>query len=174
MDSEGHCADMPHYYRKSQKVLAKKQRKLSKKKLHSNNWYKQQFKVNKTVIKTARQRTDFLHKESRKIANSYDFVSVEDLNMKGMSQSLKLGKATMDNGYGMFINMLAYKLEAKGGRLIKTDKWFPSSQLCSKCGSIKKIPLSQRTYICECGNIIDRDFNSAINIALEGRRIVSA
>ena len=174
MDSEGHCADMPHYYRKSQKVLAKKQRKLSKKKLHSNNWYKQQFKVNKTVIKTARQRTDFLHKESRKIANSYDFVSVEDLNMKGMSQSLKLGKATMDNGYGMFINMLAYKLEAKGGKLIKTDKWFPSSQLCSKCGSIKKIPLSQRTYICECGNIIDRDFNSAINIALEGRRIVSA
>ena len=62
----------------------------------------------------------------------------------------------------------------KGGKLIKTDKWFPSSQLCSKCGSIKKIPLSQRTYICECGNIIDRDFNSAINIALEGRRIVSA
>ena len=174
MDSNGHCADMPHYYRKSQKVLAKKQRKLSKKKLHSNNWYKQQFKVNKTVIKTARQRTDFLHKESRKIANSYDFVSVEDLNMKGMSQSLKLGKATMDNGYGKFIDMLAYKLEAKGGRLIKTDKWFPSSQLCSKCGSIKKIPLSQRIYICECGNIIDRDFNSAINIALEGRRIVSA
>ena len=91
-----------------------------------------------------------------------------------MSQSLKLGKATMDNGYGMFIDMLAYKLEAKGGRLIKTDKWFPSTQLCSNCGAVKKIPLSQRIYICEYGNIIGRDYNSALNIANEGIRILSA
>ena len=174
MDSNGYCADMPHYFRKSQKKLSRQQRKLSKKKLHSNNWYKQQYKVNKTAIKVSRQRRDFLHKQSKKIANSYDFVSVEDIDMKALSQSLKLGKATMDNGYGMFIDMLAYKLEAKGGRLIRVDRFFPSTQLCSRCGSLKKIPLSQRIYICECGNIIDRDFNSAINIALEGRRIVSS
>ena len=172
VDSNGNKCAMPHYYRNSQKKLSKQQRKLSKKKLHSNNRYKQQLKVNKIAIHTSRQRTDFLHKESKKITNSYDFVSVEDLDMKGLSQSLKLGKATMDNGYGMFINMLSYKLEARGGKLIAIDRWFPSTQLCSNCGSIKKIPLSQRTYTCDCGISIDRDYNSAINIAHEGKRLI--
>ncbi|MBR4471517.1 MAG: transposase [Erysipelotrichaceae bacterium] len=171
-DSEGYCAGMPHYYLKAQKKSARQQRKLSKKVLHSNNWYKQQYKVNKTAIKVSRQRRDFLHKQSKKIANSYDFVSVEDIDMKALSQSLKLGKATMDNGYGMFINMLSYKLEAKGGRLIRVDRFFPSTQLCSNCGKIKKIPLSQRVYSCGCGIFIDRDYNSAINITHEGKRLL--
>ena len=92
--------------------------------------------------------------------------------MKGLSQSLKLGKAVMDNGYGTFRNMLSYKLEAKSSRLIITDKWFPSTQLCSNCGNIKKIPLSQRTYTCDCGISIDRDYNSAVNIAKEGKRLL--
>lgn len=174
VDSEGNRADMPHYFRQSQKKLSIQQRRLSRKKLHSNNWYKQQLKTNKIAIKTSRQRKDFLHKLSRKIANSFDFVSVEDLDMKGLSQSLKLGKATMDNGYGMFISMLSYKLEGKGGKLLAIDKWFPSTQLCSNCGSVKKIPLSQRIYACECGIFLDRDFNSAINIEVEGKRILLA
>ena len=88
------------------------------------------------------------------------------------NKGFKNGKATMDNGYGMFLNFLAYKLNDRGKYLIKVDKWYPSSQICSVCGSKKKMPLNERTYICDCGNIIDRDLNAAINIKREGLRLL--
>ena len=88
------------------------------------------------------------------------------------NKGLRNGKATMDNGYGMFLNFLSYKLNDRGKYFIKVDKWYPSSQICSGCGSKKKIPLNERIYICECGNIIDRDLNAAINIKREGLRLL--
>lgn len=94
--------------------------------------------------------------------------------MKNMSnKGFKNGKATLDNGYGMFLNFLEYKLKDRGKYFIKVDKWFPSSQICSKCGHTQKMPLDVRTYVCpECGNIIDRDMNAAINIKNEGLRLL--
>ena len=180
VDSSNHHARMPHYFRLTEKKLAKQQRKLSRKvgnkkgEIKSSNFYKQQKKVNKMLIKATNQRLDFLHKESRKIANSYDYVIVEDINMKGISQSLKLSKSTLDNGYGMFRNFLSYKLENNGGKLIKVDKFFPSSKTCSRCGKYKKIALNERTYICDCGLVIDRDYNAALNLLKEGKRIIRA
>ena len=174
VDSNNHHAQMPHYYKLNEKELAKAQRKLSKKKLHSNNWYKQAKKVNKILLKIANQRNDFLHKESRMIANSYDFVIVEDINMKSISRTLKLGKSTLDNGFGKFRELLSYKLETKGGKLIKIDKWYPSTKTCSRCGRIKKISLSERTYRCDCGLVIDRDYNAALNLLSEGINISRA
>lgn len=82
------------------------------------------------------------------------------------------GKATMDNGYGMFLRMLEYKLADRGKYFVKIDKCFPSSQLCSCCGSRKKLELSERKYICTCGLEIDRDLNAAINIKNEGLRLL--
>lgn len=181
VDSNGECANMPHYYRKAQKQLARAQRKLSRRKgskkgeLKSHNWEKQRLKVNRIYSHIRNQRNDFLQKRSTEIANQYDLVAVEDLSLKGMSSKkwLRLGKATADNGYGMFVNMLTYKLADRGRWLIKVDKFFPSSQLC-QCGYQNPITkdLSVRTITCPvCGRTYDRDINAAINLKKEGYRL---
>lgn len=174
VSSDGKICDMPHYYRESQPKLAKQQRKLKNKIKGSNRWKKQQQKIAKTHRHIANQRKDFLHKKSTEIANQYDVVCVESLNMQAMSnRGFGNGKATMDNGYGIFLNMLSYKLFDRGKRLIKIDKWFPSSQICSQCGNRHTMPLNVRTYVCSCcGSIIDRDINAAINILNEGLRLI--
>ena len=173
-NSEGKCADMPHFYRKSQKKLAKAQRKLSKRKQGSKNYGKQKHKVAKIHRKTKNQRNDYLHKKSKELTDKYDLISVESLNMKAIARCLKLGKATMDNGFGMFCNMLEYKQKRNGHYFIKIDKLYPSSQLC-QCGYKNPITkdLKVRTVICpNCGAIYDRDHNAAINIDKEGLRVL--
>ena len=179
MDSDGNGADMPKYYREAQKKLAKSQRILSrrtgnkKNETKSKNYIKQQKKVAKIHKHISNQRLDTLHKKSAEIANQYDIVCVETLNMKAMSnKSFRNGKATLDNGYGMFLNMLEYKLSDRGKYLVKVDKWYPSSQLCSHCGRKQKIKLTERTYRCTCGMAMDRDQNAAINILNEGLRLL--
>ena len=179
IDSDGNECNAPRYFRSSKAKLAKAQRKLERKvgakkgEVQSNNYKKQQKRVNKIYRKIANQRNDFLHKESAKITNLYDVVCIEDLNMRDMSnKSFGNGLSTMDNGYGMFVKMLTYKLEEKNKLLIKVDRWFPSSQTCSRCGSKTKIPLYSRKYVCpKCGLVIDRDYNAALNILYEGMRI---
>ena len=116
-----------------------------------------------------------LHKLSRKIADSYDAVAVEDIDMKAMGQCLHFGKSVQDNGYGLFREMLDYKLAWQGKKMVKVDRFFPSSKKCCKCGRIKKeLKLSERVYHCECGNEMDRDRNAAINIREEARRMLTA
>ncbi len=80
----------------------------------------------------------------------------------------------MDNGYGMFLDMLEYKLSDRGKYLVKVDKWYPSSQLCSCCGRKMKLTLAERIYRCTCGLMLDRDLNAAINIRNEGLRILQS
>ena len=174
VSSEGDVADMPHYYREAQPSLARSQRKLRHKVKGSANWRKQQKKTAKISRHIANQRKDFLHKKSAEIANQYDIVCVEDLDMRAMSnKGYGNGKATLDNGYGMFLNMLEYKLHDRGKKLVKIDKWYPSSQTCSCCGSRKEMPLAERTYRCPvCGMEMDRDRNAAINIRNEGLRLL--
>ena len=116
-----------------------------------------------------------LHKKSARLADSYDLIGVEDLSLKGMSSSkgLGLGKATNDNGYGMFLQMLAYKMSARGKWFIKVDRFYPSSQMC-QCGYKNPITkdLKIRTITCPvCGRTYDRDVNAAINIKNEAYRI---
>lgn len=166
VDSEGRKGNYPKFYRLSQDKLAKEQRKLSKKKKGSNNYNKQKLKVAKIHEKIANQRKDFLHKISRKIVNSYDVVCVESLNMKSMSKTLKFGKSVHDNGWGMFIHMLKYKLEEMGKHLVFADKFFPSTKQCSSCKNKKdEISLAERTSVCSfCELEIDRDLNAALNL----------
>ena len=179
MDSGGNVGTNHKYYRESQKKLAKEQRKLSRMKgskknePKSNNYIKQLCKANRIHRHIANQRLDNLHKISTEIANQYDVVCVESLNMRSMAnKGFGNGKATMDNGYGMFLNMLEYKLSDRGKTLVKVDKFYPSSQLCSCCGNRRKLELSERKYICACGLEIDRDLNAAINIKNEGLRLL--
>ena len=105
----------------------------------------------------------------------YDVVCVESLNMRAMSnKGFGNGKATLDNGYGLFLNMLEYKLADRGKYFIKVDKWFPSSQICHCCGTHhpEMKDLSIRTMNCDCGLTMSRDWNAAINIKNEGLRIL--
>ncbi len=106
VDNNGNVPEYPRYYRQSEQKLAKEQRKLSKMQKGSNNRNKQRVKVAKLHEKVANQRTDFLHKQSRQIADTYDCVCIEDLDMKNMSKSLHFGKSVSDNGWGMFTTFL--------------------------------------------------------------------
>jgi len=173
-DSQGIRADYPQFYRKTLEKIAREQRKLSKCEKGSKNYIEQRIRVAKLHEKITNQRRNYLHQKSRKLVNKYDVVVIEDLNMQDMSQTLHLGKSVHDNSWGMFTTFLKYKLEDKGGQLIRIDKWFPSSKTCNKCGHIySELQLSEREWVCSCcGAIIDRDYNAAKNIRDEGIRIL--
>ena len=172
VDSNGAHADYPHFFRKSQEKLAREQRRLSHCEKGSSRYMKQKKKIARLHAHIARQRKDYLHKESRKITNFYDLVCIESLNMKEMSQDSRFGKSVHDNGWGMFTDFLSYKLERAGKKLVRIDKWYPSSKICSCCGKFKKdLKLEDRMYSCTCGNQMNRDENAAINICREGLRI---
>ena len=170
--STGERAGYPMFYRNAEKKLAREQRKLSRCEKGSRNYQKQKKKVALYHEKIKNQRKDFQHKLSHSLAEDYDAVCVEDLNLKGIAGGLHFGKGIQDNGYGQFLSMLGYKLEERGKYLIKVDRYFASSKICSVCGHKKKeLALSERTYLCECGNRMDRDVNAAVNILKEGKRI---
>ena len=182
VDNNGIVGSNHKYYRESHGKLAKEQRKLSRKagskknKKKSNNYLKQLRKVNKVHRHIANQRMDHLHKISTKIANQYDVVCVETLNMRSMANhGFGNGKATLDNGYGMFLSMLEYKLSDRNKYLVKVDKRFPSSQRCHCCGKIhpEMKSLQTRTIKCDCGLTMSRDQNAAINILHEGLRLLA-
>ena len=183
VDNNGNIGTNHKFYRESHAKLVKAQRKLSRMKgskkheKKSSNYLKQLCKVNKIHRHIANQRKDNLHKLSTEIANRYDVVCVEDLNMKAISnKGFGNGKATMDNGFGSFVSMLEYKLSDRNKYLIKVDKWYPSSQICHACGTLhpEMKDLKIRTMRCDCGLVIGRDQNAAINILNEGLRILAA
>lgn len=165
VDSQGNEANYPRYYRLLEDKLAREQRKLSKMQKGSNNRNKQRIKVAKIHEHILNCRKDFCHKLSKKLATEFDYICVEDINLRSMAQSLHLGKSTNDNGFGMFRDFLSYKMFEAGKQLIKIDRWFPSSKMCHVCGCINQdLKLSDRTWTCDCGAILNRDQNAAINI----------
>jgi len=175
VDSEDKRANYPKYYVKSEDKLKKEQQKLSRKILKSSNWIKHKKKISKIQNKIADQRLDWLHKKSYSLAENYDAVIVEDINLRAMGQCLKLGKNLSDNGFGMFRNFLKYKLEDRGKQYITIDKWYPSSKICSNCGNKNEnLQLQDRIYKCQqCGLIIDRDYNASINIKEVGSTLLA-
>lgn len=183
VSSDGETADMPHWFRESQAKLTKAQRRLSRKhgsqkgEKKSSGWIKQYKKVAKLYKKIANQRLDYLHKKSKDLADAWDAIGVEDINMRNLSnKDFGNGKATMDNGFGMFRTMLDYKLQERGKQpLIKVDKFYPSSQLCSCCGYQNKEvkDLSIREWTCpKCKTKHNRDQNASENIKQEAIRIL--
>lgn len=182
VDNNGNMGTNHKYYRESHKKLSLVQRRLSRKigskknETKSHNYSKQLLKVNKIHRHISRQRLDNLHKLSTEIANQYDVVCVESLNMRSMSnKGFGNGKATLDNGYGMFLSMLKYKLSDRNKYLVKVDKWYPSSQRCHRCDKLhpEMKNLTNRKLVCDCGLMIDRDQNAAINILNEGLRLLT-
>lgn len=170
VDSDGNEADMPHFYREAEKKLAREQRRLAKMVKGSSNYRKQKIRVAKAYEKVRNCRKDWQHKRSTELAEGYDLIAVEDINYKDMARGLHLAKATNDNGFGQFREMLSYKLAERGKKLITIDKWFPSTKTCRFCGNVNSdIVLGQSEWDCPCcGKHLFRDHNAAINIRNQG------
>ncbi|NWK72673.1 transposase [Bacillus paramycoides] len=173
VSSEDEKANYPRFYRQMLDRLANAQRVLARRVKGSARWNKQRIRVAKLHEKVANQRKNFLHHKSKELATHFDVVAIEDLHMKGMSRALRFGKSVADNGWRMFTTFLAYKLQEQGKQLVKIDKWFPSTKMCSSCGSRKDMSLSERTYECTCGLKISRDYNAAMNIKKEAIRLLA-
>lgn len=177
VDSDGNSAQMPKYLKKAQFRLKKKQRKLSKKRamgkeIQSNRYYKLKKQIASLHEKVRHQRQDFLHKRSRELVNAYDYIGIEDLDMKEMAGTH--GKSTAENGWGLFTGMLTYKAQEEGKHVIKVGRYFPSSQMCHACGTPNPSlrDLGIRGWICPvCGVWHDRDHNAANNLKQEAIRI---
>ena len=182
VDSNGNMAGMPKWFRDSQAKLKKEQRKLRNKvgsqkgKTKSHGYLKQLQKVRNLHEHIANQRLDYLQKESTRLADQYDAILIEDLDMKAIAnKGFGNGKATLDNGWGMFTTILDYKMVERGKHLQKIDRWFPSSQTCNICGCVNEDlkNLSIRKWTCShCGTEHNRDVNAAVNIKQEGLRLL--
>lgn len=170
VDSNGHEENMPHFYQAQEQRISKLKSHISKCRKNSINYYKLKNKIGKIYKKTANQREDYLHKLSTKLADAYDLICVENLDMKEMANHYSLAKNTYDNAYGKFIQYLKYKLEERGKVLVVIDKFYPSSKTCNKCGYIKHdLKLNEREWKCpSCGELLNRDNNAAINILKQG------
>ncbi|WP_295483478.1 RNA-guided endonuclease TnpB family protein [uncultured Succinatimonas sp.] len=159
-----------HWYRKMEQKLAKEERRLSHMEYGSNHYRKQKHRVGAIHEKIANRRNDFLHNLSRDVADEFDAVAVEDINLHGMAQALNFGKSIHDNGFGRFRGFLAYKLKAQGKALVKVSWNFPSTQRCSVCHHInsKVKDLSVREWVCpSCGALHNRDKNACANLKQE-------
>lgn len=167
IDSDGNKApNHKHFYKEEKEHLEREVAKLKRKQKGSSNYYKQLRKVNKLQAKIANRRKDWLHKESKRLADTYEFVGVEDLDLQAIISTYNLGENAMDNSYGMFIRMLDYKLAAQGKVLFKVNRWLPTSQTCNNCGYVNKnLTLGDRFWKCpKCNRTISRDHNAASNI----------
>jgi putative transposase len=155
--------------------LAKAQKHLSRKVKGSNNRNKQRRKVAAIHEKIANTRLDVLHKISTQITNAYDVIAVEDLNVKGMMANRKLAKHIGDASWGTFVRLLEYKAEWNDKRVVKINRFYPSSKTCNECGYIHQtLSLSEREWTCPNGHTLDRDINASKNILQEGLKIIGA
>lgn len=166
--SDGTKIDNPRHLIKGERRLKRRQRKLSRTKKGSRRRWKARRRLVKLHVKVSNQRENFLHQLSRQLATQYGVIKVEDLAIPNMMRNHRLAKHIADASWGRFIGMLSYKESQSGGRVIAVNP-HGTSQRCSRCGEIVPKELSDRTHSCpNCGLLLDRDLNAAINI-LNGR-----
>ncbi len=174
--SEGLKISNPKYFVKSQNKLAKLQRELSRKTRGSSNYNKAKFKLAKQCEHIANQRNDFLQKLSTQLVKDYDIICTENLNVEGLLKNHSLTKSISDVSWSMFISMLTYKCDWYSKRLVKINRFYPSSKLCHSCGyKNNNLTLADRYWTCpECRTNLDRDINAAMNILNEGLRNIKS
>lgn len=167
----------PKFFRRQEKKLRRAQRKLSRAEYGSNNRRKARRAVAAIHARIADQRRDFIEQETTRITRESQAVYLEDLNVRGMgTRKGKRAKSVHDQSFGMFTRTLEAKCARYGRTFVKVSRWFPSTQLCSACGSIEGPKglggLKIRNWVCSCGAAHDRDQNAERNLRREGRRIV--
>ncbi len=167
--SNGEAVENPSFYRKTLDKLRAAQQSLSRKKNGSSNRKKQRVAVAKLHGKIAAKRRDFLHKLSRKLVSTYDLVAIEKLNLNNMIQSNKyISKPLYDTGWGYLKDMLSYKAEDAGKRVIEVNP-NGTSEICSVCGEPVQKSMFTKIHKCpSCGLVMGRDHNAAVNILRAG------
>jgi putative transposase len=173
--SGGEKFENQKHYRKSLGRIQGLSKGLSRKVEGSQNWWKNTQKLAKAHYRVACQRQDALHKMSTHVARTYALIGLEDLNTTGMLANHCLAQAVSDASFFEVKRQLLYKAEQYGGYVQLVDRWFPSSKTCSSCGWIHvDLALAERVFIChECGLVLDRDLNAAINIRKEALRLIT-
>ena len=172
--SDGEVFENKHFYKSQEQKIAKLQRQLSKKQKGSNNRNKARTKLAKVFEKLNNQKKNYIHSVVNELLRYYDIIFMEDLNVKGMLKNHKLAKAIQEVGFYRFKSILVDKAFNNGKQVVFVDRFYPSSKTCSVCGYKKHdLKLSDRVWTCpQCGEQHDRDINAAMNILLEGERII--
>lgn len=165
--STGEKIPNPRHYVSQQKKLKRAQRQLARKQKGSKNRNKARIKVAKIHAKITDQRNDFQHKLSTRLVRENQAIGIESLKVVNMLKNRKLSKHIGDASWGSFIGKLIYKAEeSQWCQLIHVHEWFPSSHICSSCGTKlnRKLSLNERQWICSCGELHDRDVNASVVI----------
>jgi putative transposase len=162
-DSNGHSEPNPKFYRTSEKRLKFRQRRVSRKQKGSANRKKAVNKLGRVHLKISRQREEHAKRVARCVIQSNDLIAYEDLRIKNLVKNHCLAKSINDAGWYQFRKWLEY-FGVKFGRITIAVNPAYTSQECSNCGAIVKKSLSMRTHVCQCGFVLDRDWNAAINI----------
>ena len=135
-------------------------------------------KRQKELLKVSKRLTNIRHNHLHQITSEIvkrkpSFICIEDLNVSGMMKNKHLSKAIQQQGFYEFRRQIQYKSEWNNITVILADRFFPSSKLCSCCGEIRKdLKLSDRIYRCDCGNVIDRDFQASLNLKQYGENVL--
>ncbi|MGW1910268.1 RNA-guided endonuclease InsQ/TnpB family protein [Streptomyces sp. NPDC002076] len=168
--STGEKIANPRHERRERARLARAQRQLARKaKGDGANRAKARWKVAKVYARIADRRRDHLHKITTRLVRENQTIVIEDLAVRNMVKNGKLARAISDAAWSEFRSMLEYKAQWYGREVIAVDRWFPSSRLCSACGSLQgAMALNVRSWTCDCGTTHDRDVNAAKNILAAG------
>ena len=172
-DTSGNFAEHPHIITRSEWRLKREQRRLSKKKHGSRNRAKQRIRLARAHERIRNQRFGFLHKLSRYYVNNYDFIAVEDLDVKELIEMAHNGKNRADAAWATFLHMLTYKAERAGRWVVKVEPRGTTDR-CSRCGEVVEKSLWVRMHRCpKCGLELDRDLNAAWNILQDGLKKIA-
>ncbi|MGI5471596.1 RNA-guided endonuclease InsQ/TnpB family protein [Streptomyces sp. CA-132043] len=171
--STGEKIPNPRHERQDRQALARAQRHLSRKaKGDGANRAKARRKVARIHARIADRRRDHLHQITTRLVRENQTLVIEDLSVRNMVKNGKLARAISDAGWSEFRSLLEYKAQWYGREVIVADRWFPSSKLCSACGTLQdRMPLHVRTWTCGCGTTHDRDVNAAKNLLAAGRAV---
>ena len=164
------------FYKKDEKRLVKLQRQLSKKRKGSSNFHKQRKRIARLFETITHKKENYIHSVVNYLLRHYDTIYMEDLNTSGMLKNHKLAKAIQEVGFYKFKTTLQNKASQNDKKVVLIGRYYPSSKTCSQCGYIHKgLKLSDRNWQCpNCGVNHNRDYNAALNILYEGRRISAA
>lgn len=172
--SDGEVFENKHFFKSSERKIARLQRQMSKKVKGSNNHSKARVRLAKAYEKQANQRRDYIHKIANSLLRENDYVFMENLNVQGMLRNSHLSKAISELGFYTFKSILKDKAVLNDKMVVEVDRWFASSKTCHKCGYVYKgLTLNEREWTCPvCGEHHDRDVNAALNILREGEIII--
>ena len=173
--SDGEVFDNLHFKKSESDKLKRLQKQFSRKENNSNNRNKTRIKLAKIYKRITDKKQYYLHQISNYLIDENQVICMEDLNVSGMLKNHKLASNIQEMSFYEFKRMLEYKANWYGRKLIFVDRFYPSSKTCNHCGYVnKKLKLSDRQWVCpDCGEIIERDYNAALNIRDEGIRLIS-